>query len=64
MMGAKPLWGEILRLVRAEGPGLGPSGPIFIQFDPLDCNFKGLKQGRSPLDLLGPKALCCDLQGL
>ena len=55
-MGAKPPWGEILRLVRAEGPILGPLGSIYIQFDPLDCNLKGLKQRPSPLDLLaGPR---------
>ena len=47
-MGAKPPWGETLRLVRAEGPILGTIGPIYIQFDHLDCNFKGLKQGEGP----------------
>ena len=53
-MGAKPPWGEILRQVRAEGPILGTSDPIYIRFDSVNCIFKGLK----------PKALCCGLQGL
>ena len=42
----------------------GLQAPSIYNLTPLDCNFKGLKQGRSPLDLLGPKALCCGLQGL